>query len=386
MSYEIIFWLSVSLLFYTHIGYPLLLWWWARVYGRVSRAQTYRPAVSVLVIAHNESARIEARIENLLNMDYPRDRLEIIVASDGSDDDTFVRAARYRQAGVFVVAFRQRRGKSAVLNDLVPQASGEIVVLADARQRFNRDAIAALTAHFADPAVGAVSGELILTVPSDGAAGGEGVGFYWQYEKFIRRRESGVDSTVGVTGAIYAIRRELFKPIAREIILDDVLIPMNIVRRGYRVVFESRAQAYDRVSTAEAEFRRKTRTLAGNFQLFVRESWLLNPLRNRLWLQTVSHKLFRLLGPPALLSAFIANLFLLDQTLYRFTLLAQLAFYLAAGLGYVLRRRAAKIRVANLAYAFCLLNWAVVVGFVQFIRGRQRVTWQRTSIPQTADA
>ncbi len=376
----IVFWIANFLLVYTHVGYPMLLWAWAALRARESHAARFEPTVSILVAAYNEAARIQERIENLLALDYPRDRLEIIVASDGSDDDTLLRAMRYRREGVFVVAYSRRRGKSAVLNNLIPRCEGDIVMLADARQQFERGALRALTAHFADPDVGAVSGELMLTADAEGPAVGEGVGFYWKYEKFIRRNESRVDSTVGATGAIYAIRRELFKPMPEEIILDDVLIPMKIARQGYRVTFESGARAYDRAAaTADGEFTRKVRTLAGNFQLFSREPWLLNPFANRLWVQTVSHKVCRLLSPLCLGAAFGANLFLLDQPFYRWTFGAQLVLYTAAIGGYLIRNSKKKVRVLNVAYAFCLLNWAAVVGFLRFVDGSQRVTWERTA-------
>src|SRR5207237_1314155 len=151
--------------------------------------------------------RIDARLENLLGLDYPRRRTEFILASDGSTDDTVARARKYQRAGVRVFAFATRRGKSAVLSELIPKARGEIVVLADARQRFDVGALRTLVRHFANPDVGAVSGELMLMDAVSGSAAGEGVGFYWKYEKFIRRSESRIDSTIGATGAIYAIRR-----------------------------------------------------------------------------------------------------------------------------------------------------------------------------------
>ena len=378
MFTDIIFWTAVVLLGYTHVGYPTLLWGWAALRARESQAVRFEPTVSVLVVAYNEAARIRERIENLLALDYPRDRFEIVVASDGSTDDTVLRAQSYRRENVFVVGFNRRRGKSAVLNELVPQCRGEIVVLADARQRFERGALRALTARFVDPEVGAVSGELMLADGPEGSAVGEGVGFYWKYEKFIRRNESRVDSTVGATGAIYAIRRDLFEPIPEETILDDVLIPMQIVRRGYRVMFESGARAYDGAATAEIEFTRKVRTLAGNFQLFVREPWLLNPFSNRLWVQTVSHKGCRLLSPFCLAAVFGANLFLLDEPFYRWTLGAQIALYAAAIGGYLFRDSRKKARLLNITYAFCLLNWATVVALFRFIAGQQSVTWERT--------
>ena len=382
MLVETLFWLCVLVLGYTHLGYPALLWLRAQRRPRAHHAAPSEPTVSVLVAAHNEAGHIQDRLENLLALDYPRERLEVVVASDGSTDETVARAQRYRNAGVTVVAFPQRRGKAAVLNDLVPRAHGEIVVLADARQRFEPGALRALVAPFADPAVGAVGGELMLQTARPGGPGvGEGVGVYWTYEKFIRRNESRVDSTVGVTGAIYAIRRALFERIPADTLLDDVLIPMQVARRGYRVLFEPAARAFDQASaTAEAEFARKVRTLAGNFQLFARHRWLLDPRENRLWWQTVSHKGCRLLGPPFLAGVLAANLALLGQPFYQLTLAGQAVLYAAALAGHLLRHTGRNARLLNVAHAFCLLNWAVVVGFWRFVSGRQQVTWTKAGV------
>jgi cellulose synthase/poly-beta-1,6-N-acetylglucosamine synthase-like glycosyltransferase len=188
--------------------------------------------------------------------------------------------------------------------------------------------------------------------------------------------ESVVDSTVGVTGAIYALRRELFEPIPDDTLLDDVLIPMRIVRRGYRVLFEGSALAWDRAApTAEAEFARKVRTLAGNFQLFARAPWLLNPRANRIWLQACSHKACRLLSPFCLAAALAASLVLMKEPFYALALAGQLALYGAAACGHLLRNDGGKHRLLGVPYAFCLLNWAVVIGLIRFINGRQRVTW-----------
>jgi biofilm PGA synthesis N-glycosyltransferase PgaC len=383
---EIIFWSAVAFLAYTHAGYPVLLWIWATLRARRSRAVLRGirvsctsgevPMVSILVVAYNEAARIERRIDNLLALDYPRSRLEIILASDGSTDDIQSLVRRYQGDGFRFVACGNRRGKTSVLNELIPQARGAIVLLADARQSFEPGALRELVRHFDDPLTGAVSGELVLSSDDASPAVGEGVGFYWQYEKFIRRTESRIDSTVGATGAIYAIRRDLFEPIAADTLLDDVLIPMQIVRRGYRVLFEPAALACDRMApTAEAEFARKVRTLAGNFQLFMRAPWLLDPRANRLWFQTLSHKACRLLSPFCLAGVLCANLSLLHEPFYRLTLAAQLALYAAAGGGHLLRNSRRKNRLLGIPYAFCLLNWAVVVGLLRFVRGRQRVTW-----------
>jgi cellulose synthase/poly-beta-1,6-N-acetylglucosamine synthase-like glycosyltransferase len=252
-------------------------------------------------------------------------------------------------------------------------------VLGDVRQRYEPDTVRALVAPLAAADVGAVSGELFLTEREEGGAVGRGVGVYWRYEKFIRSQESRLDSTVGATGAVYAVRRELFEPLPADAILDDVLLPMRIVRRGYRVLFEPAARAYDiAAATSREEFTRKVRTIAGNFQMFARERWLLSPLRNRLWAQTISHKGLRLASPLFLLVAFLANAALLDVTLYRWTFAAQALFYSAALGGYLLRD-ARRVPVLTVPYVFCLLNYATAVAFSRFVRRRQHVTWERAS-------
>lgn len=378
LSAHVLFWASILLLGYTYLGYPILIFTWASLRPRPPRPRGAEPTVTVLVVAHNESPRIAARLDNLLSLDYPRDQLEIVIGSDGSSDGTVERAASYEEAGVTVVAFQVRRGKSAVLNDLVPKARGEIVVFADARQRFETGALRALVAPFADPHVGAVSGELILTDNAEGTAVGEGVGFYWRYEKSVRRNESRADSTVRATGAIYAVRRDLFEPIPDDTILDDVLIPARIAHREYRVLFEPGARAYDRAAaTAAEEFARKVRTIAGNFQLLARERWLLNPFRNRLWFQTVSHTGLRLLTPLLLVATFGANFLLVDRPFYRAAFVAQIIFYTAAISGYVIRNAKKNISLLIVPYVLCLMSWATVLGFLRFVTGRQLVTWEK---------
>lgn len=383
LSEEIFFWASVLLLSYTYLGYPALMYAWAALRGRPHRKQRIQPTVSVVAVAHNEATRVAQRLENLLSLDYPRCQLEILFASDGSTDDTVERARAYEPKGIRVIAFNRRRGKPAVLNDIVPEARGDVVVLADVRQRFEPGALRALVAPFADVQVGAVSGELILNQNAKGTSVGEGIGFYWRYEKFMRRSESQVDSAVGATGAIYAIRRELFRPVPEDTILDDVVIPIRIARQGYRVLFEPDARAYDgAAATAAEEFTRKVRTITGNFQLFAREGWILNPFRNRLWLQTVSHKGFRLLTPVLLSGAFAANLLLLGLPFYRLAFAGQVVFYAAALGGHALRNAKRKIPLFSFPYVLCLLSWATVVAFFRFVTGSQAVTWEQASSRQ----
>lgn len=375
---ELVFWVSIAVLAYTYVGYPMLMAVLGRVRPRPVRRQAIRPTVSLLIVAHNEARWIEPKLRNSLGLEYPEDRREIVVALDGSTDGTTEIARGHEAEGVTVIGFETQRGKPSVLNDVIPKLRGEIVVLSDARQLYDRAALVALVENFTDPCVGAVSGELILTNEA-GAAVGEGVGLYWRYEKLIRRQESHRGSTVGATGAIYAIRRDLFEPIPSDTLLDDVIIPMRIARRGYRVVFEAGAKAFDQAAaTARQEFARKVRTISGNFQMFVRERWLLNPFKNRLWFQTVSHKAVRLLAPGFLLCAFGANVALLDGVLYLMSFAGQVLFYAAAILGYLRRnRRSPGGRWLSGPYVFCLLNFITVMSFYTFITKRQAVTWTK---------
>jgi len=380
-----LFWMSLGLLVYVYIVYPLLAAIRARMWPKPRLRAPFEPTVSIIVIAHNEADRIGARIENLLSVDYPRHKLQIVVGSDGSTDDTVERASRYQALGVMVRAFHQHRGKPAIINALVPIVRGEIVMFADARQQFEPQTVRELLANFADPQVGAASGELMISASDVTATAGHGATFYWRYEKFIRNAEGRADSTIGATGAIYAIRRDLFESIPDDTLLDDVLIPLRIIRRGYRVVFEPNARAYDRASsTARQEFVRKTRTIAGTFQLIAREGWLLNPLRNRLWLETISHKVLRL-GLPMLHAIFLASsVVLADAAFYGLMLGLQVVFYTAATVGLTQRNARRRSIVFTAPCAMCLLLWATVVGFYRFVTDGQQVTWERVAVPAPA--
>jgi cellulose synthase/poly-beta-1,6-N-acetylglucosamine synthase-like glycosyltransferase len=374
---EWLFWLSLLVLAYIFIGYPILARIRAAFRPLTRERAPIEPAVTIVVAAYNEADRIERRVQNLLTLDYPADRVEILIGSDGSTDDTVARARAAHSDRVVAHGFAQRRGKPAVLNALVPQASGEIVVFADARQQFDRAALRALVANFADPRVGAVSGELVMISDEGAAAGGEGAAMYWRYEKLIRSTESRGGSTVGATGAIYAIRKALFEPLPEDTILDDVLIPIRIARRGYQVVFEPGAKAFDTPASAEAELVRKVRTISGNFQLFARERWLLNPRANPLWFETVSHKLLRLAIPVLLAALLVTNLAIIDWWPYQVTLAGQAAFYLAALAGYGFRHTRRRRTILTLPYTMCLLSWATIVGFVRFVTDAQSVTWEK---------
>lgn len=381
----LVFVVSLLLLAYVYVGYPIAAWLRARLRPRHRITANIEPTVSIIIVAHNEDDRIDRRIENLLALDYPRERVEILIGSDGSTDATVLRASRYADSGVKVCAFAERRGKAAVLNDLAARASGEVLVFGDARQTFAPDVLRVLVSRFADAAVGAVSGELILTTGPRATAIGRGAGFYWRYEKFIRSNESRSGSTLCATGAIYAIRRSLFQPIPADTVLDDVLIPARIARQGYAVLFEPAAKAYDSAPvTPRQEHVRKARTIAGNFQLFAREPWLLDPRRNPLWFSTVSHRGLRLTLPVLHVAVLVSNVALAGDAIFTLLLSGQLAFYAVALAAHVLTRFHQRIAAFAVPYAMCVMLCATVAGFLRFVAGRQVVTWERVR-PAAAD-
>ena len=329
--------------------------------------------MTVVVVAHNEESRIGARLENLLGADYPPGKLRVLLVSDGSTDATVERARAFEPQRVNVHASPTRAGKAAGLNAALAQATGEIVVFTDARQRFAPDAIARLAAHFADPRIGAVSGALEIEAAS--SAAGAGVDAYWRMEKALRAAESRFDSCIGCTGAIYAIRRALFTPIPADTLLDDVIIPMHIAARGARVIHDSAALAFDPQTLEPAsEQRRKQRTLAGNFQMLFRHPGWLLPWRHRLWWQLLSHKYLRLAAPLFLVTAFAANLALAAEPAYRAILAGHVLFYTVAALGLALRSR--RWRVLSLPAGFVFLNFMTLRGLLYFLSHRDRSGWR----------
>jgi cellulose synthase/poly-beta-1,6-N-acetylglucosamine synthase-like glycosyltransferase len=372
----LVFWLSVAVVAYVYAGYPLVLRAGARLRPRNGRLQTpdvdLEPPVSIVIAARNEGHRIAARIDNLLSLDYPADKRQIIVVSDGSTDDTLHVLAQY--GGAVESLAIPPSGKALAVNAGVARATHEIIVFADARQVFEPAALRELVGSFSDPSVGAVTGELLLDAESPCRRAGrdrraferrraeredagdrrlddrrrtvrstiaDGVGLYWTYEKQIRRLESAIDSTLGATGAIYAMRRSLFRPLPADTVLDDVLTPMRVVLAGYRVVFNERARAFDRAAVdADAEVRRKVRTLAGNYQILAIEPRLLLPWHNRVWLQYLSHKVGRLVVPYAMLAIFYTSIALAATNLFYFVVLAaQVGLVLLAGCGALIEYR-----------------------------------------------
>ena len=373
---SVLFWGCVVLVVFTYAGYPACMLLLARIRPRGVAAGELRtlPTVSVVLPVHNGEAMVARKLHNLLALDYPADRIEVLVACDGCSDATAAVAREIADARVRVLEFPQRRGKASCLNDAVAAAGGEVLLMVDVRQRVEAAALRALVRHLADPAMGAVGGQLRFEDPGTGFAAS--VDAYWRYESAIRLAEARSGSVVGLSGALYAMRRSLYRPLPADTVLDDVLVPMQVAATGARVGWQPDAVAWDRASGSPSHERiRKVRTLAGNLQLVQLAPWLLHPGRNPLWFRFLGHKLLRLVAPWALLAMMVAA----------FALAHGHAFYLACAVAAV-----AGIAVVALAPRIpaiaALLPVRMLVAFVHmnvfsaqaalaFLRGRGLHLW-----------
>lgn len=371
-----VFWLAAGLIAYTYVGYAC--WLRLRMLWRSRPAQrsSDTPLVSIAMVVRNEEKILETKLQNLLGLDYPADRWQIIVVSDGSTDRTAEILRSYgHDSRMHIVLNQLAQGKASGLNDAIELAQGEIVVFTDARQTIEPGAVRLLAENFADPDVGCASGELMLG-DATGGESSQGLGLYWRMEKQVRKLEATSGSVVGATGALYAVRRKLLTRVPPGTILDDVYLPMQVVRQGKRVVLDARARAWDdpKLGTAR-EFSRKVRTLSGNYQLLQLAPWLLsssNPIR----FEFVSHKLLRLAVPFAL-AALLAASFGLSGPFYRVMLILQLMFYALSVLALSrLVKGGVLARFADAAGTFVLLNSAAVVALANFVT-RRRAAWTR---------
>ena len=378
----ILFCISLGVIFYAYFGYPLLLMFWKLIGNKPVMKKDILPMVSVLISVHNEERHVEEKVKNLLEADYPQDKMEIVVGCDGSTDQTLAIIKRLAEKNkIRYCVSLERIGKPAMLNKLAQEAGGEIYVFADARQRFDHRAIRELVRCFGDENVGCVSGELIIEDTGEGS--GRGVGLYWNYEVWLRKMESDTGSMLGATGAIYAVRKEFFHSLPEDVLLDDIFTPLNAIMARKRAVFEPAARAFDVASkSTEKEFMRKVRTLVGNFQIFSLFAEAFNPFRSPVAWQLFSHKFLRLTLSYFLALFFISSVFLARDGLpYRVILFLQVAFYALAVVGHCLEKTRTRIsgvpRLAYIPYEFCVLNAAAVVALFKYLSGGIDIRWDK---------
>lgn len=370
----VMFWAAALLLAYTYVGYPLRVMVQARLRPRPVARSAIAPTVTAVMTVYNGADALAGKLDNVLAQAYPSGQLDIVVACDGCSDDSAAIAASYADRGVRVLVFTERRGKAACLNDAVAAATGDVLLMLDVRQRLSPDALVRLVACLADPAVGVAAGELRFEDPDTGFAAS--VDAYWKYEKAIRLAESASGSAIGVSGALYAIRRSLFPLLPAGTVLDDVFVPMSALRAGHRVVLEEGAVAWDRPSSSGAvERRRKLRTLAGNFQLVALAPWLLNPAANPCWERFVSHKLLRLLSPWLLLVLTVSSALLArSHPIYMLACLALTGFasLIVAGQVSDTAGRWLPVRIAN---AFAHMNLFAAQALFTWLGNRRLHLW-----------
>lgn len=367
-------WTSAALLVHVFAGYPLLMWLLARVRPKPVARRAILPTVSVIVAVHDGERFIRAKMTSLRQLDYPAELIDIVIVCDGCQDATVPLLRRSTDPRLTVLDFPTRRGKAACLNDAVAVAHGEVLLFTDIRQKLSPVSLKELVANLGDPTVGAAGGELHMENVRSGFA--QGVDFYWRYEKGIRHAESLSGSTIGVSGALYAMRRSLFKPLPEGTVLDDVLMPMRVAAQGKRVVFEPKAMAWDQPSQVpEEERRRKIRTLAGNYQLVQLAPWLLAPWSNPLWFRFVSHKLLRLLAPWLIVALTISSGMLVTRhPMYAIAFGCLIAGLLLVGLAR-LQPPLGRLLPLRIAVAFFYLNLFAAQALLAFARNRRLHLW-----------
>ena len=377
---KFIFFASILLTCYTYLFYPLILKFLADFKRRdvkIKKLDSYIPSVTVVVAAYNEEKVIEEKLKNILDLDYPKNKMVAIIASDGSNDRTNEIVRRYESDRLKLIEY-PRLGKVNVLNKTVPLASGEIIVFSDANTMYNSQAITMLVKHFRNADVGCVCGRLKLINPKS-VQSGEGEGFYWRYETWIKEKESRLGCVAGANGAIYAIRRDLFEEMPSNVINDDFHISMKIMEKGYKVIYESDAIGIEEVAPDfKSEFLRHVRDGAGHYRAILHLTGLLNPIKGVRFFTYVSHRLIRWMVPFFLPLIFISNVPLIEAPFYMVMFLLQMVLYSSAVIAFFLQKHNIGLKIFNIPLFFLSTNLALMIGFWRNVSGTQGVTWNRT--------
>lgn len=371
-----VFWGSTGLILYGYLGFPAIMWLVARRRARPTHADSaFRPSVSLIIAACNEEKAIREKLRNSLDLIYPRECLEILVAADGSSDATAAIVSEFAPEGVQLLHQPERRGKSAAIARAVAACSGEIVLFSDANTDYSPDAILKLVRHFADPRVGGVSGRKIVLSDRDRVAT-EGETAYWSYESSLKEWESAAGSIVTADGEIFAMRRCLFGSLPPSIVHDDMYLTLKLVERGFRVVYEREATSAEYASkTLFDEFHLKVRYASAGYQILARFRNLFLPVPTWFGLEFLSHKFLRWVAPFLLVGVFLSSA-LLAQPLYAVVFWLQVAFYVASLLGFLTRGRVSA-RILYLPLYFTVMNAAALYGFVRYFAFGQSPLWRK---------
>lgn len=376
---QILFWITAGLLVHTYLLYPVSLPLLSLVLKRKrNQGNPNKFKVSMVIAAHNEEKVIEEKIRNTFDLEFPRKNMEILIGSDASTDKTNAIVSKYAP-DVKLFAFNNRGGKASVLNQLVPRASGDILVFCDANTMLLRNALQKLLAHFEDPQVGCVCGRLILHDAGTSALG-VGESIYWNLESEIKKLEGKLGIVIGANGGIYAIRRELFERIpVDKTVMDDFFVTTRVLKSGKEAIYEPQAIGSEETSLeAYGEFHRKVRISQANFNLLPKYLPLLNPMRGMTAYGFFSHKLLRWIAPMLMLVLLASNALLLDGgPVYYATLAAQALLYGIAGLGYVRNGKTRNSKLLLIPFYFVSMNMALLIGMFRAMTKKQGGAWKR---------
>lgn len=374
---QIIFWTSVFALFYVYVGYPLLVWLVGALRPRAVKKKEIEPTVTILITAYNEENAIRGKLENTLQIDYPKRKLEILIASDGSTDKTDEIVKEFAAQGVKLFRQEGRVGKTFTQNKAVEQTNGEIILFSDATTNYSKDVLRAILPNFADKSVGCVAGKLIYVDKTESGVG-KGAKSYWNYETFIKESESLACSLIGASGCLYAVRKSAYQPMYAEA-CSDFLICTVVYRQGFRSVYESEAVCTEETNRhTKNEFQMRVRVISQTFTDLWRNREMLNPLRSGFYaIELISHKVLRYAVPLFLLLIFITSV-ILDFYLNIFIgiFAIQVFFYCAAFTAWLFERKGKKLGVLAIPLYFVLANLASAIGFYKFLRGERFASWE----------
>jgi len=373
---EIIFWLTLGIIFYTYFGYPLFILLLSLFINHEIKKGEIEPNITVLITAYNEEKNIVAKLENTLSLDYPKEKLEIIVASDASEDKTDQIVREFSGRGVILHRVEGRVGKTETQNQTVKIAKGDIVIFSDATTKYKKDAIRKIVRNYDDSSIGAVSGRYEYVNPT-GAPVGLGTILFWKYENSVKSGQTRIETVTGCCGCIYSVRKSLYEPLPREII-SDLVEPLKILEKGYRIAFEPEAVAYEETTeTSEEEFGMRVRVISRGMVGLWYMRKLFNPFKyGFVTFQLFSHKVLRWMIPFLLPFLLISNLFLIGYPFYTLTFVAQILFYIGAMGGYLLDKMGKKAKLLALPLYYCIVNAASVAAFFRTIFGKKAIVWE----------
>lgn len=385
----ILFWVCAFIIFYTFIGYGLLLFliikvksiFYKKKQGIINNSENYQPTCSIIIAAYNEELFIRDKILNTLSQNYPSHLSKILIVTDGSTDKTNQIIEEYPLVKLFHSPVRN--GKIDAINRIIPFVDSEIIVLTDANTFLNEGAITKICQHYLDPNIGGVAGEKRIFVNKNADVTESGESFYWKYESKLKQWDSELNTTIGAAGELFSIRTKLYQSVPKNIILDDFMISMKIVQKGYKIIYEPEAYAIETASSnIKEELKRKIRIAAGGIQSIIKLKHLLNPFKYPLLsFQFFSHRVLRWsITPFFLITIFIVNISLYlqyDYLIYKIFLFLQISFYSLAALGYIAEKGQINLKVTYIPYYFCIMNYAVILGIYKFIRGQQNSLWEK---------